>query len=161
MHGYYQVMLIAHQQSGSLDFTEKVSYNDFRCSWYSFLQLLDISLENNASCSICGPSPEVVICDATGLGHQRKFLALGLTEGDESLSNPRTSYELPLISMLALRQSDVSQIEINHYEFPILYLIRCLGEIKLRSSIMSFTCRLSKQDLSVLPQGFQGKNSST
>ena len=85
-------MQATHDQSSSIVFTTLVNYNDFRCSWYSFLSLLDISLEENAKCSLCGPSPEVVVCDATGLGHQRKFLALGLADEDKDFNHPRTSY---------------------------------------------------------------------
>ena len=91
LHGYYQVMKVSHEQSASVGFTNLMNYNDFRCSWYSFLCLLDISLEANAKCLICGSCPEVVVCDATGLGHQRKFLTLGLSEEDNDFPNTRTS----------------------------------------------------------------------
>ena len=91
LHGYYQVMLTSQQQNGNMNFNKIMNYNDFRSSWYSFLSLLDISLQDNAVCEICGPAPDIVVCDATGLGHQRKFLALGLTENKEELCHPRFS----------------------------------------------------------------------
>ena len=70
---------------------EIFSYNDFRCAWYSFLSLLGISLNENARCDICGTVPETVVCDATSLGHQKRFLALGLSDVVHEAAIPRYS----------------------------------------------------------------------
>ncbi|XP_066928489.1 uncharacterized protein [Clytia hemisphaerica] len=92
IHGYYQVLQTLQAGSGNSSFNKFVSYNNFRCAWYGFLKLLDISLSDNAKCNICGSAPDTVVCDATSLGHQRKFLSLALTDDDDLLSYPRFSH---------------------------------------------------------------------
>lgn len=46
-------------------------YNHFRCAWYSFLSLLDISYSENFSCSICGNRPQTLIMDATSVSFRQ------------------------------------------------------------------------------------------
>ena len=52
-------------------------------SWYCFLRLLDINLEEGMICQKCGPSPEIIICDGTTVGFQKKFLTSLLTRQDD------------------------------------------------------------------------------
>ena len=45
-----------------------------RRSWNAFARLLNIRLEDSFQCSICGPTPDIVICDATDVGMRKDFL---------------------------------------------------------------------------------------
>ena len=45
-----------------------------RRAWNAFSRLLNIPLEHSFQCSICGPAPDVIICDATDVGMRKDFL---------------------------------------------------------------------------------------
>ena len=78
MFSYYEVMMAVQKDSGVPDLRKRFLYNDFRSSWYAYLHLLDISFEKSAKCDVCGTVPDIVVCDATGMGFQKKFLATGV-----------------------------------------------------------------------------------
>ena len=44
-----------------------------RRAWNAFSRLLVIRLEDSFQCNICGPTPDVVICDATDVGMRKDF----------------------------------------------------------------------------------------
>ena len=50
-----------------------LNYDQWRLSWYSYLDLLNINYTEGFQCSVCGEVPETVVCDATSLGFQKKF----------------------------------------------------------------------------------------
>jgi hypothetical protein len=58
----------------------ELSYKDFKDAWYGFLALLDINYSEGSICKVCGIVPNVIVCDATSLGHQKKFSTLALQE---------------------------------------------------------------------------------
>ena len=68
-------------------------YNDLRSSWYAFLGLLSISFKDGAECDKCGKIPDTIVCDATGMGYQRKYLTLGLADSGNQYVHKRYSYE--------------------------------------------------------------------
>ena len=73
LHGYYQVWSQNQQDAGNSEFRSLLSYNNWRLSWYAFMDLLDVEPNAEFICSVCGPIPDIVVCDATSLGFQRKF----------------------------------------------------------------------------------------
>ncbi|XP_065055209.1 uncharacterized protein LOC135683786 [Rhopilema esculentum] len=56
------------------------SYNKFKDAWYSYLELLDIDIDQGFGCEICKNAPDIVLMDATSLSfrkeltHWRSFL---------------------------------------------------------------------------------------
>ncbi|XP_066915621.1 uncharacterized protein [Clytia hemisphaerica] len=80
MFSYYEVMMAVQKDSGDLELKKRFSYNNFRSSWYAYLKLLDVSFTSSADCDKCGKVPDIVVCDATGMGFQKKFLASGLCD---------------------------------------------------------------------------------
>ncbi|XP_066923876.1 uncharacterized protein [Clytia hemisphaerica] len=89
LHGYYQIMVKEHSDAGRT--LERFRYNDLRSSWYAFLNLLSISFEDGAKCGQCGKIPDIVVCDATGMGYQRKFLTAGLSDSGNQFVHKRYS----------------------------------------------------------------------
>ncbi|XP_066935338.1 uncharacterized protein [Clytia hemisphaerica] len=89
LHGYYEVFSLSQKSSGH----EKceLTYKDFKDSWYSFLELLDIDFNEGSICKICKQDPAAIICDATSLGHQKKFSALVLQENPSELCTQKFS----------------------------------------------------------------------
>jgi len=51
-----------------------INYQQWRFSWYSFLNLLDIDYEMGFKCNVCGRYPSVSSCNATSLGFKRYSL---------------------------------------------------------------------------------------
>ena len=95
MYSYYEVMMAVQKDCGNLDLKKEFLYNDFRSSWYAYLRLLDVSFASSAECDKCGKVPKIVVCDATGMGFQKKFLTSGLC--DSTLSKPYPRYSLVLL----------------------------------------------------------------
>ena len=56
-----------------VDIKDFLNYDQWRLSWYAYLDLLQIDYEDGFTCSTSGPVPDIVVCDATSLGFQRKF----------------------------------------------------------------------------------------
>ncbi|XP_065052628.1 uncharacterized protein LOC135681910 isoform X2 [Rhopilema esculentum] len=104
LRDYMQHFLKGHSQSlisylevwkSNLSFSgyEKgpfLNYQQWRCSWYSFLELLDIDYTFGFQCQICGPYPNVVICDATTLGFRRHYAR----QVDVNIENERQTVRL-------------------------------------------------------------------
>ncbi len=59
--------------AAGINSSQFINYQQWRFSWYSFLNLLDLDYENGFMCSLCGKYPEVMSCDATSLGFKRIF----------------------------------------------------------------------------------------
>ena len=72
------------------------SYNKFKDVWYSYLELLDIDIDQGFSCEICKNAPDIVLMDATSLSfrkeltHWRSFLVK--VEKTKEPVIPRYSY---------------------------------------------------------------------
>lgn len=69
----YSVLVKTHEDLGDHSFSSKFTYNHFRMSWYGFVQLLDIQLNEGFVCTICGTNPTRVIMDATSLSFRNDF----------------------------------------------------------------------------------------
>lgn len=61
--------------AGYPDFPDKMSYSDFKESWYAFLDLLDLNYCSSFSCPQCGPAPETVVIDATSVAFRKELLS--------------------------------------------------------------------------------------
>lgn len=85
-------MVREHKDAGDTYFSERFRYNDLRSSWYAFLKLLSISFEDGAECDKCGKIPETIVCDATSMGYQRKYLTVGLSDSGKQFVHRRYSY---------------------------------------------------------------------
>ena len=70
MYTEYCVLSKAHEDAGNKDF-KLFTYNHFRSSWYSFLNLLDIDMKKGFICEQCGAQPDTVLMDATSLAFRR------------------------------------------------------------------------------------------
>lgn len=75
LNSYFEILIATHESCGNKNLSEHFSYEKLKSSWYSFLNLLEFSCEEGSTCSSCGTYPEIVVCDATSLGYQRKFAA--------------------------------------------------------------------------------------
>lgn len=72
MYTEYCVLSKAHEDAGNKDF-KLFTYNHFRSSWYSFLNLLNIDMEKGFMCEQCGANPDLVLMDATSLAFRRNL----------------------------------------------------------------------------------------
>ena len=50
-----------------------INYQQWRLSWYAFLELLDIDYSSGFRCVQCGQYPNVLSCDATTLAFKREY----------------------------------------------------------------------------------------
>lgn len=62
------------EEFGYADFKDKINYKKFVHAWYNFLALVEIDYESSYMCDARSPATDLVVCDATSLGFQRKFL---------------------------------------------------------------------------------------
>lgn len=53
---------------------KQLTYNKFKDSWYAFLSLLDIDLDEGFSCEICKDQPRMLIMDATSLSFRKEMI---------------------------------------------------------------------------------------
>ena len=53
---------------------KQLTYNKFKDSWYAFLSLLDIDLDEGFSCEICKDHPRMLIMDATSLSFRKEMI---------------------------------------------------------------------------------------
>ena len=74
LDAYYKILTQSHLNSGYKE-DDLLSYDKLKSSWYSFLDLLDVTNEKGSMCKECKQHPDIIICDATGLSFQRKFAA--------------------------------------------------------------------------------------
>ena len=72
---YYSVWVFEMECLGFENASKDLPFKSFIQAWYAYLDLLDIDFEAGMTCSVCGVEPDVVICDGTSLGFQRKFLS--------------------------------------------------------------------------------------
>ena len=54
--------------------TKPVSIKLLRLAWNAFAYLLSIDIVESASCSICKPSPAMVVCDGTLIGFWKNLM---------------------------------------------------------------------------------------
>ena len=70
--GFHDSMSM-YLQSASKQSASMINYQQWRMSWYAFVELLDINYEEGFSCQQCGQYPKVVCCDATTLSFRREY----------------------------------------------------------------------------------------
>ena len=92
LDGYHKIFCLTQKSSGHLK--TNLSYKELKDAWYGFLGLLDIDFAAGSVCGKCGNEPEIIVCDATGLSHQKKFAALILKEQSSTTYIPKYSYVL-------------------------------------------------------------------
>ena len=80
LSGYYEIWSKKQENAGIKNFKELLNSTNWRQSWYSFVKLLDIDYGAGAECQICGKIPDIIICDDTSLGYQKKFATAALQE---------------------------------------------------------------------------------
>ena len=90
LNGYYDIWATHQENCGNSEFRKFLNYCNWKESWYNFLRLLDIDLKENSQCTKCGVVPKEIVCDATSLGHQKKFASIALTK-DTSTPFPKMS----------------------------------------------------------------------
>jgi len=75
LHGFYDVWKQHQIDNGNINFSKLFRYDIWRKCWYSYLDLLKIDEKaiNGFRCDKCGDEPELVVCDATSLGFQKKY----------------------------------------------------------------------------------------
>ena len=73
MYTEYCVLIKAHEDAGSSTFSSTVQYKHFRSAWYAFLALLKIDYTGGFQCTKCGPYPQTLVMDATGLSFRREL----------------------------------------------------------------------------------------
>ena len=71
MYTEHEVLRELHLNLGNSRFPDVVSYNHFRLSWYSYLNLLDIDYSIGFRCNRCGDQPQILIIDATSLAFRK------------------------------------------------------------------------------------------
>ncbi|KAI8516536.1 hypothetical protein Bbelb_051170 [Branchiostoma belcheri] len=71
--GYHQTFYKHTRDAGFIDFHTRLTYNKFRLTWYSFLNILNINYDSGVQCPECGPEPKLVICDGTALSFRREL----------------------------------------------------------------------------------------
>ena len=69
----YCILAKAHEDAGNHTFSSTVQYKHFRSAWYAFLALLDIDYSRGFQCTKCGPYPQTLVMDATGLSFRREL----------------------------------------------------------------------------------------
>ena len=60
-------------QAAGVDTKNLINYQQWRSSWHSFLNLLEIDYSEVFCCRRCGKFPSVFLCDATTLGYRKSF----------------------------------------------------------------------------------------
>ena len=71
----YNVLKKTFIDAGYTDFSDKMSYQDFKEAWYAFLALLDIDYLNSFNCPQCGPDPKTVVMDATSVAFRKELIS--------------------------------------------------------------------------------------
>lgn len=92
LHGFYEIWKQHHQDNFNVNFPRVFGYHIWRKSWYGFLSLIEIK-DRDFQCSLCGIEPSIIVCDATSLGFQRRYLTFR-KENDDLETIPRMSYVL-------------------------------------------------------------------
>ena len=77
---FYRSSVRSH---ATVDITHPPTLDKIRSAWYAFARLLDIDWKQTFLCTICGYSPETIICDGTLLGFRKDFLPSLLSETEE------------------------------------------------------------------------------
>lgn len=72
MHTFHQVLCNVLADYG-YEAQSVFAYDKFRMAWYTYLNLLDIDLNQGFSCSICTAQPDIVVCDGTSVSFQRRM----------------------------------------------------------------------------------------
>lgn len=72
---FYRQLVMEHEDCGE-DLRAVLAYHHFVFAWYGFRDLLatECTLAEGFKCPVCADEPEIIICDGTTLGFQRKFL---------------------------------------------------------------------------------------
>jgi hypothetical protein len=89
----YSILRKTFVDCGYQDFSEKISYQDFKEAWYAFLDLLDIDYMSTFHCPDCGPDcgpdPDTVVMDATSVAFRKELLSWdGLFRNTSDRSEP-------------------------------------------------------------------------
>ena len=81
--------------AGHDNFKTSLSYSQYISAWYAYMELLDINFSEGFQCSKCGPSPNLIVMDATALSFRRQldFWSNILLKDEESkMTIPRKSW---------------------------------------------------------------------
>lgn len=96
----YCILVKAHEDAGNHTFSSTVQYKHFRSAWYVFLALLDIDYSRGFQYTKCGPYPQTLVMDATGLSFRRELGFWGSnTIMDVSKDRVPKGRQLYLVSM--------------------------------------------------------------
>ncbi len=71
---FHAIYVKEKEDEGYSKLVSFLTYNKFKDAWYSYLELLDIDLDNGFSCKICKEEPTVLIMDATYLLFHKEFM---------------------------------------------------------------------------------------
>lgn len=73
MFSFYSSWSCTQEDEGNTDFRQLFPYRYFRMAWYAYLKLLDINMDDGFMCKDCGPNPDMILCDATSIGHRKIY----------------------------------------------------------------------------------------
>ena len=88
MDSFFKILFWQHIQDG--DGTYNMNYRQFRSSWMSFLNLMDIDYKDGFMCQICGNNPGVVVMDAIVMGLQKSMMPADKTDNTKTAINERS-----------------------------------------------------------------------
>ncbi|XP_069105019.1 uncharacterized protein [Argopecten irradians] len=107
----YSTLKLFYEDQGILDFSNKFSYNNFKWSWYAFLELLEIDYETGFECPDCGEDPDTLIMDATSVSFRKELASWSVLENlqnppkpskrDKTRNQERTFLSKPLCNFLS------------------------------------------------------------
>ncbi|KXJ08025.1 hypothetical protein AC249_AIPGENE19994 [Exaiptasia diaphana] len=86
MNTYYKVWVARQKDAGMSSF---LSYQNFRFSWYAFLEKLNLH-DEMFLCSTCKDSPEIVIFDGTALSFRKNYVPSDAIQKIGSLTKARS-----------------------------------------------------------------------
>ena len=84
MYAFFKTWCEIQADYGNTGFAENMTYHRFKYSWYSFLQLTDIQMQDGFTCPVCETSPTIIICDGTSLSFRRQLLVSVPEQVDEN-----------------------------------------------------------------------------
>lgn len=106
---FFDVWASEMEEFGYSDFRDKMNYEKFVHAWYNFLALLEIDYQSSYMCDACGPAPDLVVCDGTSLGFQRKFLAPKVSNAPKNV--------IPRYRYIFLQSNDLFQFELAKIKY--------------------------------------------
>lgn len=62
--------------SGFVNISDKINYQDFKEARYAFLNLIDIDYQRSFKYSSCGPDPDTVVMGASSVAFRKEMISL-------------------------------------------------------------------------------------